>query len=237
MAEAGAMMYMQDGIEMKTTLDPERPGRRSMVGKLLGGAQAGAHRRVVLHDAVRQPARPTRDVAFAAAAAGQDLSVSTSRTGAAGSSPRRTRFSARRGVFTSRSRSRSAWAPASSAARGSSSSASRATVWCSCTPRARSCEMELAGRRDGCAWTPAASWRSTTERGVRHPDGAGHQDGAVRRRGAVLRHADRTRAGDPAVACRSPAWPTRSSHRRRGRGACTRGKGGWAAPSGSWGAC
>lgn len=38
LAEAGAMMYMQSGIEMNTTLDPNR-GASGLLGKIVGGAK------------------------------------------------------------------------------------------------------------------------------------------------------------------------------------------------------
>src|SRR6059058_4520156 len=63
-AEAGAMMYMQDGIEMATTLDPNQQGG-TLWGKLF---QAG--RRVLSGDSFfvtvyANAAMRRRDVAFA----------------------------------------------------------------------------------------------------------------------------------------------------------------------------
>ncbi len=69
-AEAGAMMYMQDGIDMQTTLDPNAEGG-SMVGKLLGGAKRALGGDSFFMTTFTNQARPSRDVAFAAVTPGK----------------------------------------------------------------------------------------------------------------------------------------------------------------------
>ncbi|MDE3151647.1 MAG: TIGR00266 family protein [Gemmatimonadota bacterium] len=69
-AEAGAMMYMQDGIEMETTLDPNQEGG-GMVGKLLGGAKRALSGDSFFMTTFTNQARPARDVAFAAVTPGK----------------------------------------------------------------------------------------------------------------------------------------------------------------------
>ena len=69
-AEAGAMMYMQDGIEMETTLDPNQEGG-GMVGKLLGGAKRALSGDSFFMTTFTNQARPPRDVAFAAVTPGK----------------------------------------------------------------------------------------------------------------------------------------------------------------------
>ena len=70
MAEAGAMMYMQDGIEMNTTLDPNSSGG-GLVGALLGAGKrilTGESFFITLFGNV---ALERRDVAFAAPVPGK----------------------------------------------------------------------------------------------------------------------------------------------------------------------
>jgi uncharacterized protein (AIM24 family) len=69
-AEAGAMMYMQDGIEMQTTLDPNEEGG-GMMGKLLGGAKRALGGDSFFMTTFTNQARPPRDVAFAAVTPGK----------------------------------------------------------------------------------------------------------------------------------------------------------------------
>jgi uncharacterized protein (TIGR00266 family) len=69
-AEAGAMMYMQDGIEMDTTLDPNAEGS-GMMGKLIGGAKRALGGDSFFMTTFTNQARPARDVAFSAATPGK----------------------------------------------------------------------------------------------------------------------------------------------------------------------
>jgi uncharacterized protein (TIGR00266 family) len=69
-AEAGAMMYMQDGIVMDTTLDPNAEGG-SMMGKLLGGAKRALGGDSFFMTTFTNQARPRRDVAFSAVTPGK----------------------------------------------------------------------------------------------------------------------------------------------------------------------
>ncbi len=69
-AEAGAMLYMQDGIDMQTTLDPNAEGG-SMVGKLLGGAKRALGGDSFFMTTFTNQAKPPREVAFAAVTPGK----------------------------------------------------------------------------------------------------------------------------------------------------------------------
>jgi uncharacterized protein (TIGR00266 family) len=69
-AEAGAMMYMQDGIVMETTLDPNAEGG-SMVGKLLGGAKRALGGDSFFMTTFTNQVRMRRDVAFSAVTPGK----------------------------------------------------------------------------------------------------------------------------------------------------------------------
>ena len=69
-AEAGAMMYMQDGIAMETTLDPNAEGG-GMMGKLLGGAKRALSGDSFFMTTFTNQARPRRDVAFSAVTPGK----------------------------------------------------------------------------------------------------------------------------------------------------------------------
>jgi uncharacterized protein (TIGR00266 family) len=79
-AEAGAMMYMQDGITMETTLDPTGESK-GFVSKLLGGAKRvlsgdSFFITVFTNDGVKR-----RDVAFAAPYPGKILAVDMKKWG------------------------------------------------------------------------------------------------------------------------------------------------------------
>ncbi len=54
-AEAGGMMYMEDGIEMETIFGDGSQQQRRLHGRADGRRQAPAHRRVALHDRVPEP--------------------------------------------------------------------------------------------------------------------------------------------------------------------------------------
>jgi uncharacterized protein (TIGR00266 family) len=69
-AEAGAMMFMQDGIKMETTLDPNAQGG-GMVGKLLGGAKRALGGDSFFMTTFTNEASPPRQVAFAAVTPGK----------------------------------------------------------------------------------------------------------------------------------------------------------------------
>ncbi|MDE3052866.1 MAG: TIGR00266 family protein [Gemmatimonadota bacterium] len=69
-AEAGSMMFMQDGIRMDTTLDPNDTGG-GMVGKLLGGAKRALSGDSFFMTTFTNDARPPRQVAFAAVTPGK----------------------------------------------------------------------------------------------------------------------------------------------------------------------
>jgi len=64
-AEAGAMMYMQDGIVMNTTLDATGQGG-SLMGKLLGGAKRALTGDSFFVTTFTNNARQRQDVAFSA---------------------------------------------------------------------------------------------------------------------------------------------------------------------------
>ena len=62
-AEAGAMMYMQDGIVMNTTLDPNQQGG-GLVGKLFAGAKRALSGDSFFVTTFSNAARQRQDVAF-----------------------------------------------------------------------------------------------------------------------------------------------------------------------------
>ena len=111
MAEAGAMMYMREGIEMATTMDPGGQGG-GLFSKLLQGGKRLLAGEGFFVTMFANHGRGRSDVAFAAPTPGRIVPIDLSPS---------TRSSA----------------PASSAARGSSCSASRATGSRSCTRRGR----------------------------------------------------------------------------------------------------
>src|SRR5688500_10788745 len=71
-AEAGAMMYMQDGIEMNTSLDPSGSGT-GIMGRLLKGAKRALAGDSFCVTTFTNESRPRRDVAFAAPYPGKIL--------------------------------------------------------------------------------------------------------------------------------------------------------------------
>ena len=73
-AEAGAMMYMQDGIEMNTSLDPSGSGT-GIMGRLLKGAKRALAGDSFFVTTFTNESRPRRDVAFAAPYPGKILPV------------------------------------------------------------------------------------------------------------------------------------------------------------------
>ena len=62
-AEAGAMMFMEDGIEMNTTLDPNKQGG-GMLGKLFSGAKRVLSGDTFFITTFMNAARERRNVAF-----------------------------------------------------------------------------------------------------------------------------------------------------------------------------
>ena len=73
-AEAGAMMYMQDGIEMNTSLDPSGSGT-GIMGRLLKGAKRALAGDSFFVTTFTNESRPRRDVAFAAPYPGKIMPV------------------------------------------------------------------------------------------------------------------------------------------------------------------
>ncbi len=73
-AEAGAMMYMQDGITMATTLDPTGESK-GFVSKLVGGAKRALSGDSFFVMTFTNDAMKRRDVAFAAPYPGKILAV------------------------------------------------------------------------------------------------------------------------------------------------------------------
>jgi uncharacterized protein (TIGR00266 family) len=69
-AEAGTMMFMQDGIRMETTLDPNDQGG-GMVGKLLGGAKRALSGDSFFMTTFTNDVRVPRQVGFAAVTPGK----------------------------------------------------------------------------------------------------------------------------------------------------------------------
>ena len=73
-AEAGAMMYMQDDIAMNTTLDPSGSGT-GIMGRLLKGAKRALAGDSFFITTFTNEGRKRRDVAFAAPFPGKILAV------------------------------------------------------------------------------------------------------------------------------------------------------------------
>ena len=72
-AEAGGMMYMDDGIEMETIFgDGSNQQDRRVPGRADGRGQAPADRRVAVHDRLPQPRRPEEARRVRRAVSGQD---------------------------------------------------------------------------------------------------------------------------------------------------------------------
>ena len=95
-AEAGAMMYMQDGIAMATTLDASGRQAGQAVDEARGGRKARALRRLVFRDLFRERGHRASRRRVRLAVSGKDPGRSISRRGAERSSRRRTRsFAAR----------------------------------------------------------------------------------------------------------------------------------------------
>ena len=73
-AEAGAMMYMQDDITMNTTLDPSGSGK-GLMGRLLSGAKRALAGDSFFITTFTNDGRKRRDVAFAAPFPGKIMAV------------------------------------------------------------------------------------------------------------------------------------------------------------------
>src|SRR5438874_8287720 len=65
LAEAGAMMYMQDGIVMNTTLDPNQQGG-GLLGKLMQGAKRAVSGDSFFITTFANGANRPREIAFSA---------------------------------------------------------------------------------------------------------------------------------------------------------------------------
>ena len=74
-AEAGGMMYMDDGIEMETIFGDGSQQQGGFLGALDGRGQAAADRRVAVHDGVPQPKPAETKVAFGAPYPGKIIPV------------------------------------------------------------------------------------------------------------------------------------------------------------------
>ena len=74
-AEAGGMMYMDDGIEMETIFGDGSPAAGRVPGGAHGRRQAPAHRRIPVHDRVSQPQPQQRKLAFGAPYPGKIIPV------------------------------------------------------------------------------------------------------------------------------------------------------------------
>ena len=73
-AEAGAMLYMEEGIEMATTLDPNSQGG-TLFGKLLGAGKRMLAGEGFFVTMFANGARQRRDVAFAAPIPGKIMAL------------------------------------------------------------------------------------------------------------------------------------------------------------------
>ncbi len=177
-AEAGAMMYMQDGIVMNTTLDPNSQGG-GLLGKLFQGAKRSLSGDTFFVTTFANAGNRRQDVAFSSHFPGKIKAIDLRDWGGVGDRPEglvplrgardqrdhrvheahRRRLLRRRRIH-------------SSAHRGRRSGLS---------PRLR-----LLARDDARAGRDAARRHRLHRRDgaadrLRHSDGAGHQNGAVRR--------------------------------------------------------
>jgi hypothetical protein len=144
-AEAGAMMYMEDGIRPITTLDPNNEGG-GLLGKLMGGAKRVLSGDSFMMTVFINESNQRRDVAFASPFPGKIQAVNVLDWGGT------------RAVSMSASRCSGRSEPASSAAKGSCCRRSAAMGSRSCTPAARWCSG-ISSRVRSSGLTPAASWR------------------------------------------------------------------------------
>jgi uncharacterized protein (AIM24 family) len=81
-AEAGTLMYMQQGIEMETIFgDGSRQRQQRRHGRAARRRQAAAHRREPVHDRVHQPRPGQGRVAFAAPYAGKIIPLDLAKIG------------------------------------------------------------------------------------------------------------------------------------------------------------
>jgi uncharacterized protein (AIM24 family) len=81
-AEAGGMMYMEDGIEMETIFGDGSSAAGGFLRRADGCGQAPAHGRIAVHDRVQQQATEgKRKVAFGAPYPGKIVPVNLARGG------------------------------------------------------------------------------------------------------------------------------------------------------------
>jgi uncharacterized protein (AIM24 family) len=78
-AEAGTMMMMDEGIEMKTIFGDGDGQEQSFMDKMLGRRQTRAHRRKPVHDHVHEQSSVRRTVWFAAAYPGKIMPAGSAR--------------------------------------------------------------------------------------------------------------------------------------------------------------
>ena len=214
-AEAGGMMYMEDGVEMETIFgDGSQQQGGGFLGALMGAGKRAADRRVAVHDRVSQSFGPEEEGRLRRAVSRQDRRRP----------PRRDRRRADRaeGLVpgcgerrVARHRlSEASSASASSAARDSSCSACRATAGRSCTPAAR-CTSARSAPNEVIRVDTGCIVGLPTVGQLRHSVRRQDQVGAVRRRGVVLRDAAWPWPRLAAVAAAEP--PGRPGHRGRAR--------------------
>jgi uncharacterized protein (AIM24 family) len=137
-AEAGAMMYMQDGIRMMTSLDMQGRG-----GQQADGSAVQAGKRVLAGDSFfvtifLNESTMRRDVAFASPYPGKIQAIDLMKWRGTIIAQKDAFLCGARGVGRHHCVSQNASVRASSAAKASSSRSSLETASCSCTRQARS---------------------------------------------------------------------------------------------------
>jgi uncharacterized protein (AIM24 family) len=130
------MMYMREGIEMATTLDPNQQGG-GLLGKLLQGGKRILSGDSFFITVFANAGQRRSDVAFSAATPGRVIPIDLAQWGGQVIAQKDSFLCAARGTNVSIALTRRLGA-GFSAARASSCSASRATGCASCTRRARS---------------------------------------------------------------------------------------------------
>ena len=215
-AEAGGMMYMDDGIEMETIFGDGSQQQSGVLGALMGAGKRLLTGESLFMTVFHEQERPEKEGRVRRAVSRKDRRHPSRR--ARRRADRAEGLVSRRGQRASASASRFSESSASacSAAKGSSCSACRATAWAFVHAGGTLHERtlgpgELIRVDTGCIVALPA--HGDLRHRVRRQD----QVGAVRRRRVVLRHAARAREKSGCNRCRSAVWRTESWRRCRVR--------------------
>ena len=184
-AEAGGMMYMEDGIEMETIFGDGSAAERGFLGALMGAGKRLLTGESLFMTVFLNRGNGKRKLAFGAPYPGKIIAVHLCGDWRRVDLRRRIPFLQRPRASVSASRSSASWAWGCSAVRVSSCSVCREMGGPSFTRAARLMQRELkpgevAARGHGL------HCRFPAQRGVRHPIRRQDQERAVRRRRPVL---------------------------------------------------